>query len=192
MNRKIQMIRLMLCRNGYRRAEYLKKKSYFHRQGEGCYFVPYNFGTEPHLLSFGNNVHVATGVRFINHDVTAMMFQRMECMKGKHLANRAGKIEIGDNVFIGAGSMILYDVKIGNNVIIGAGALVNKDIPDGGVYAGIPAAKIGEFDAYMKKTLAFSEKVNWNNEENRKSVVKKQKDYFWGSDRDIYTTGGEK
>ena len=44
----------------------------------------------------------------------------------------------------------------------------------------------------MKKTLAFSEKVNWNNEENRKSVVKKQKDYFWGSDRNIYTTGGEK
>ena len=143
------------------------------------------------MLSFGNNVHVATGVKFINHDVTAMMFQRMECMQGKHLTNRAGKIEIGDNVFIGAGSMILYDVKIGNNVIIGAGALVNKDIPDGGVYAGIPAVKIGEFDTYMKKVLAFSERVNWNNEEKRKNVVKKQKEYFWNSDRDIQSMDGK-
>ncbi|MDN0043138.1 acyltransferase [Mediterraneibacter glycyrrhizinilyticus] len=100
-------------------------------------------------------------------------------MKDKHLANRVGTIEIGDNVFLGAGSMILYDVKIGNNVIIGAGALVNKNIPDGGVYAGIPAVKIGEFDSYMEKTLTFSEKVNWNNEESRKSIIKKQKEYFW-------------
>ena len=185
MNRKIQMIRLMLCRNGYRRAEYLRKKRYFHHQGVNCYFTPYNFGTEPHLLSFGNNVHVASGVRFVNHDITALMFQHMECMKDKRLANRVGKIEIGDNVFIGAGSIILYDVKIGNNVIIGAGALVNKDIPDGGVYAGVPAVKIGEFDSYAEKTVQFSAKVGWNNGEDRKSIIKKQEKYFWSEEKNI-------
>ncbi|MFQ1008483.1 serine O-acetyltransferase [Gilliamella apicola] len=41
------------------------------------------------------------------------------------------KIVIGDNVFIGAGTIILGgEITIGNNVKIGAGAFINKDIPD--------------------------------------------------------------
>ena len=54
-------------------------------------------------------------------------------------------------MFIGARSMILYDVKIGNNVIVGAGSLVNRDIPDGSVVAGIPARVIGRFDEDKEK-----------------------------------------
>lgn len=37
---------------------------------------------------------------------------------------------IGDGVLIGAGAVLLGDIKIGNNVKIGAGAVVNKNIPD--------------------------------------------------------------
>lgn len=37
---------------------------------------------------------------------------------------------IGDNVFIGAGAIIIGDIKIGNNVKIGAGTVVTNDIPD--------------------------------------------------------------
>ncbi len=37
---------------------------------------------------------------------------------------------IGDNVLIGAGAMILGNVRIGNNVKIGAGAIVVEDVPD--------------------------------------------------------------
>lgn len=40
---------------------------------------------------------------------------------------------IGDNVFIGAGAMIIGNVKIGNNVRIGANAIVTKDVPDNSV-----------------------------------------------------------
>lgn len=68
------------------------------------------------------------GVTFINHDITCMMFNYMD--KDRHYKLRQGSITIGKNVFIGAKSPILYDVKIGNSVIIGAGSLVNKDIPD--------------------------------------------------------------
>lgn len=46
---------------------------------------------------------------------------------------------IGDNVYIGAGSLIMNPVNIGNNVIIGAGSVVTKDIPDNAVVAGNPA-----------------------------------------------------
>lgn len=38
---------------------------------------------------------------------------------------------IGDNCLIGAGAVIIGDVKIGNHVNIGAGAVVSTDIPDG-------------------------------------------------------------
>jgi len=38
--------------------------------------------------------------------------------------------EIGDNVFIGAGAIIIGKIRIGNNAKIGAGAIVTQDIPD--------------------------------------------------------------
>lgn len=63
---------------GYGRAKYLKKKNYFKSIGEHCYLQPYNFGTEPYLISFGDNVHIASGVTFVNNDITALMFQYMD------------------------------------------------------------------------------------------------------------------
>lgn len=38
---------------------------------------------------------------------------------------------IGDNCLIGAGAVVIGDIRVGNNVKIGAGAVVNKDVPDG-------------------------------------------------------------
>ena len=64
---------------------------------------------------------------------------------------RQGEIVIGDNVFIGTNTTILYDVTIGNNVIIGAGSLVCKDIPSGVVAAGNPCIVIGEYNTYKEK-----------------------------------------
>ena len=46
---------------------------------------------------------------------------------------------IGDNVIIGAGAVILGNIKIGNNVIIGANAVVVSDIPDNSIAVGVPA-----------------------------------------------------
>lgn len=46
---------------------------------------------------------------------------------------------IGDNVYIGPMTCIVEDVHIGNNVTIGAGSVVTKDIPDNATAAGTPA-----------------------------------------------------
>ena len=143
------MLRLILKGGGYSRAEYLKKKHYFKSIGEHVYLQPWNYGTEPQLISFGDNVHVASNVIFINHDITGMMFNYMD--KEHHYKIRKGEINIGNNVFIGAGSRILYDVTIGDNVIIGAGSLVNKNIPGGTVAAGVPCKVVGSFDEYMER-----------------------------------------
>ena len=43
---------------------------------------------------------------------------------------------IGDNTYIGPNVCIVEDVKIGNNVTIGAGSVVTKDIPDNATAVG--------------------------------------------------------
>ncbi len=103
------------------------------------------------MISFGDNVHVASNVNFVNHDITCMMFNYMD--KEHHYKLRQGEIIIGNNVFIGAGSRILYDVTIGDNVIIGAGSLVNKSISSGTVAAGVPCKVIGSFEDYQRKMM---------------------------------------
>ena len=46
---------------------------------------------------------------------------------------------IADNVYIGVGAKILGDVTIGNNVVIGANSVVITDIPDNCTVMGVPA-----------------------------------------------------
>lgn len=48
-------------------------------------------------------------------------------------------IEIGRNVWIGGGAMILPGVTIGDDVVVGAGAVVTRDVPTGTTVAGNPA-----------------------------------------------------
>ena len=51
-------------------------------------------------------------------------------------------ITIGDNVWIGAGAIILPGVTIGDNVVIGAGSVVTKDIPACSLAVGNPCRVI--------------------------------------------------
>lgn len=44
-----------------------------------------------------------------------------------------------DNVRIGGGSFLFGGISIGNNVVIGANSVVNKDVPDNAIVAGVPA-----------------------------------------------------
>ena len=46
---------------------------------------------------------------------------------------------IGNNVTLAANVCIIGDVHIGNNVIVGAGSVVVKDVPDNAIVAGNPA-----------------------------------------------------
>lgn len=58
------------------------------------------------------------------------------CVIGR---NNGGFPTIGDNVYIAANSTVIGNIKIGNNVIIGAGSVVTKDVPSNSVYVGNPA-----------------------------------------------------
>lgn len=63
---------------------------------------------------------------------------------------KIGCVEIGNNVFIGTGSIILPNVKISDNVIVGAGSVVTKNLTSG-VYAGNPCTLISSYESYMDR-----------------------------------------
>jgi acetyltransferase-like isoleucine patch superfamily enzyme len=51
-------------------------------------------------------------------------------------------VEIGDDVWIGIGAIILKGVKIGARARIGAGAVITRDVPVSGYYVGNPARAV--------------------------------------------------
>jgi maltose O-acetyltransferase len=53
-------------------------------------------------------------------------------------------IEIGSDVWVGGGALILPGVLIGSRCVIGAGSVVTRDIPDGVFAAGNPCRVIRE------------------------------------------------
>lgn len=52
---------------------------------------------------------------------------------------RSGAVRIGDYCWIGYGVIILEGVTIGDNVVIGANSVVTSDLESNGIYAGSPA-----------------------------------------------------
>lgn len=153
LSRLLFIFRLMVL-EGWGRASLLKKVGFFKSQGTNCYFGIYNFGTEPFLLSFGDNVIVATGVRFVNHDMAAQMVSTALFGRSDRLSIY-GEIKIGSNVFIGADSIILPGVTIGDNVVIGAGSVISKDLESNGIYVGA-SHFVKEFSEYKELVLSRS------------------------------------
>ena len=50
-----------------------------------------------------------------------------------------GRVEIGNDVWVGHNALIIGNVKIGNGAVIAAGAVVTKDVPAYSIVAGVPA-----------------------------------------------------
>lgn len=94
------------------------------------------------LIEIGDNVTMAPRVHILCHDASTKQFLNY---------TKIGRVTIGNNVFIGAESVVLPGVTIGNNVIIGANSTVTHDIPDNSVAVGCPARVICTLEEYLNK-----------------------------------------
>lgn len=113
--------------------------------------TPGMFGSEPWLITIGDNVHIVSGCNFVNHDGGVLILRD----KYPDLELTA-PINIGNNVYIGMNCTILPGVSIGDNVIIGAGSVVTKSFASDLVIAGVPAKEIKKLDEYINKANANS------------------------------------
>lgn len=126
--------------------------------GSECRFINYpDFGTEPYLISLGNRVEISKDVRFITHDGATWTFRNQ---KRYEQVIRFGRIDVGDNTFIGTRSTILPNIKIGKDCIVGACSLVSRNIPDGQVWAGCPARYICDTRDFAEKCLKETPEYN--------------------------------
>lgn len=108
-----------------------------------------DFGSEPYLIEIGDHVTISSNVTFVTHDGGTWVFRHLPEYAG---LQRFGRIAIGNNCFIGTGSIILPGVRIGDNVVVGAGSVVTRSVGDNSVVAGMPARYVCSYDDYVRRT----------------------------------------
>lgn len=100
------------------------------------FFANHNcfFSANTEKIIIGNDCLLGPDVLIINsnHDTKRNILIREQ-------ANVAKKIEIGNNVWIGAKSIILPGVTIGDNAVIAAGSIVNRNVEPNTLVGGVPA-----------------------------------------------------
>lgn len=148
---------LCMKSTGFKRADYIREKKLFRHVGEHCMFMFRKLPLYGDLISVGNNVFFASNVSLVTHDVTHKMLNKYD--PALKLSEYIGCIEIGDNVFVGANTTILYNSRIPSNTIIGANSFVNKVLKEGGVYAGSPVRYICSMEEFLNKRVGYSVNV---------------------------------
>ena len=112
------------------------------RRNEGCIIDP----SHCWLIDIGDNVVLAPRVHILAHDAS---------MWNDTGYTRIAPVKIGNNVFIGAGAIIMPGVSIGDNCVIGAGSVVTKSFPENSVVAGNPAQLLGKQSDFIQKHNAY-------------------------------------
>lgn len=110
-----------------------------------------NFGSEPYLITLRRKCRITSDVVFVTHDGGTWAF-RDHWDEYKDVI-KYGRIEIGEEAFIGTRSIIMPGVHIGKHSVVGAGSVVTKDVPDYTVVAGVPARTICTTKEYAEKAL---------------------------------------
>lgn len=165
MNEQMKCLELLYDFNQTRPSEQDKRdemlKKMFAEIGENCYIEP-----PFHANWGGKNVHFGNDV-YANFNLTMVddcdIFVGNNVLFGPNVTVSAGthpihpelrskqaqynvSIHIGNNVWIGAGAVILPGIHIGDNSVIGAGSVVTKDIPANVVAVGNPCRVLREIN----------------------------------------------
>lgn len=133
--------------------------------GSNCSIATRYFGSEPYLVTIGDHVQITNGVRLFTHGGGWVLRPDWPDF------DSFGKINIGNNVYIGNCVLILPGVTIGDNVVIGGGTVVTKSIPDNVIVAGNPAKIIKSFEDYKTDLEKYNMKLKGMSKDEKKSFL---------------------
>ncbi|HFU4497077.1 TPA: DapH/DapD/GlmU-related protein [Streptococcus suis] len=144
-------------------------KAYGVRIGQNCHIYTNKIDTNHgFLITIRDNVTISNA-RLLTHDGSTKKILGF---------SRVGRIDIGNNVFVGADAIILPGVTIGNNVIIGAGTVVAKDIPSDSVVVGNPAKIVKTYDEWLTDNKRLlNERPVWKTHYANKTTEEKDEMY---------------
>jgi acetyltransferase-like isoleucine patch superfamily enzyme len=119
--------------------------------GEGSIIGDKAFLDARNGLTIGNNVNLSSNVSIYTeqHDHRDSLF----CCN----SNQNFRVQIDDRVWLGPNVIVLPKVHIGEGAVVAAGAVVTKNIEPYGIYAGVPAKKIGERNHDLQYNLDGSD-----------------------------------
>lgn len=159
-----------------------KKQEYMHEVfaecGENCYIeLPLRANWGGHHVHFGNNIYANSNLTLVD-DGHIYVGDKVMFGPNVTIATANHPIEpelrakglqynkdvyIGENVWIGAGVIIVPGVHIGKNSVIGAGAVVTKDIPENVVAVGNPCRVLREISEKDREFYYKNERIDWEN-----------------------------
>lgn len=156
-----------------KRTELLRKM--FKEIGEGCYLEPpFHANWAGKYVTFGKSVYANFNLTLVDDgEITVGDY----CMFGPNVTIATGghpvdpslraqayqynlPIHIGNNVWVGAGAVLLPGVTIGDNTVIGAGSVVTKDIPANVVAVGNPCRVMREITEQDRLFYARGRKID--------------------------------
>lgn len=133
--------------------------------GNGCLVGTRHWGSEPYLITVGDNVQLTEEIYFHTHG-------------GSHVVRDVvpdfdvfGKIEVKDGAYIGSCSHIMPGVTIGKGALIAAGSIVTKSVPDREVWGGVPARRICSVDEYLERNKRFNLGTKGKSADEKKSIL---------------------
>lgn len=139
-----------------------------------------DWGSEPWIITLGDNVYITNKVAFITHDGGTLLFRNeipdLEITK---------PIVVGNNVYIGNDAIILPGVTIGSNVVIAAGTIVTKNVPDNVVFGGVPGKVIKTIEEYKEKITKESIHLGHLKGREKDEALKKYYNYK-GKSKGVY------
>lgn len=105
----------------------------------------------PGAISVGDRCVISHDVRLLTHDYSLdRVAERRSGISDQELFRRA-PIVVGQQAFVGMGSVVLPGVTIGQGSIVGAGSVVTHDVPDDVVVAGNPARFLCATEDYLDR-----------------------------------------
>jgi acetyltransferase-like isoleucine patch superfamily enzyme len=102
---------------------------------------------DAHRITLGNRVYVSPNVQFLTVQHPLCAAERSLLVEDRiHCVQQASPVRIGNDVWIGAGAIILPGVEIGDGCTVGAGSVVTRSLAPHTVAAGNPCKPLRPHD----------------------------------------------